>query len=86
MLKLQQITLITKEGHKIVTRSELKNISHLIRHELLHSESTEISLINVSLEALQKILEFAHHHKYKHCDVPKKPLPTSDISDAIDDS
>ncbi|CAG9329008.1 unnamed protein product [Blepharisma stoltei] len=85
MLSSQQITLITKEGHRIVTRSELKNISVLIKNELLSQNSNEVTLSDISLDSLQKVLEFAHHHKYKHPDVPKKPLPSSNISDALED-
>ncbi|CAG9319998.1 unnamed protein product [Blepharisma stoltei] len=82
----QLITLVTKEGTKITTSHNFKNLSNLIQNVLEDSgPNEEIPIEYVSEDTLRRILEFAEHHQFIAPAPPKKPIPSRDISKAIED-
>lgn len=81
----QQITLVTKEGTKVTTREAFRNLSNLINNVLEDSGVEEEIPIDVSFDVLQHILHFADHHNFQHAAPPKKPVPSNDIAQALED-
>ncbi|CAG9318042.1 unnamed protein product [Blepharisma stoltei] len=82
----QQITLVTKEGIKVNTRESFRNLSHLINNVLEDSGvGEEIPIEHVSNNVLHSILQFAEHHNFQPAAPPKKPIPSNDIAQALED-
>jgi len=83
----EEITLVTKDGEHVKTKPEFANLSGLIKNVLDDSgPNEEIPLDIVTKPMLEKILEYAIHHEFQSGASPKKPIPSNEIADAVEDS
>jgi hypothetical protein len=81
-----KITLVAKEGDKVVTDQRIKEFSVLIKNIVEDSGlQEEIPLVSVSKAILDKIIEYCQHHSYTLPLPIKKPIPTDQIKDAVTD-
>ena len=81
-----RITLVAKDGEKVVTDQRIKEFSVLIKNIVEDSGiQEEIPLVSVTKAILDKIIEYCQHHSYIVPPPIKKPIPTDKIEDAVSD-
>lgn len=81
-----QIVLVSKEGTKFTTSSQISNLSGLIHNVLQdYPENEEIALPFVGAELLQHILNFANHHNFTPPEPPKRPVISSVLKENLSD-
>ena len=76
----KQVTLISKEGEKIITTEKAVERSKLIKNLLQdYPEEAEIPLTEVTTETLKKIQEYLEHYQDKEPTPVQAPLISNDL-------
>ncbi|OMJ91746.1 hypothetical protein SteCoe_5647 [Stentor coeruleus] len=84
---MTEIILVSKEGTKFKTSSQISSISGLIHNVLQdYHENEDIPLPFITSSNLERILEFANHHNFALPSPPKRPVSSSNLRENIIDS
>ena len=81
----ESITLITKETEKVKVNSGISRMSELIKGIIEDSSNEEIPIEQIMKETLDIIIVYAEHHNYRNPIFLPCPLPSSDLSDYMDE-